>query len=119
MWTSDVFALSRTTIESLEEILRTVEFAVLIVTPDDIVTSRGAATEAPRDNIILELGLFMGRLGRERVFVVAPEDCPKLPTDLLGVTVASFDSERSDGSIPAATSPAASKVYPAPRFGGA
>jgi hypothetical protein len=110
LWANDVFALSRTTVESLEEALSTVEFAVLILTPDDAVTSRGVMTEAPRDNIVLELGLFMGRFGRERVFVIAPDVCPKLPTDLLGITVASFDSKRSDGNIVNATSPAASKV---------
>ena len=38
LWTNDVFSPSSTTIESLEETLDTVEYAVLIVTPDDVRT---------------------------------------------------------------------------------
>ena len=45
-------------------------FAVLIATPDDQVRSRGADAPAPRDNVILELGLFMGGLGRPRTILV-------------------------------------------------
>jgi hypothetical protein len=39
-------------------------FAVLIITPDDVVSSRDIEAQAPRDNVMFELGLFMGRLGR-------------------------------------------------------
>jgi predicted nucleotide-binding protein len=42
---------------------------------------------APRDNVILELGLFIGALGRQRVFMLIEQGMDvKIPTDLLGVT---------------------------------
>jgi hypothetical protein len=40
----------------------TVRFAVLVLTPDDLVRGRKIGTFGPRDNVVFELGLFMGRL---------------------------------------------------------
>ncbi len=89
-WTRE-FELSATYIESLEKASREADFAILALTPDDVTTSRDAEKLAPRDNIVFELGLFIGSLGRERCFIVH-EQRPdlKLPTDLLGVKAATF-----------------------------
>jgi Predicted nucleotide-binding protein containing TIR-like domain len=88
------FDLSATYIESLEKVSNEADFAVLVLTPDDVTTSRVTQTLAPRDNVIFELGLFMGRLGRDRCFILC-EDRPdlKLPTDLLGVKSAAFQRD--------------------------
>lgn len=110
LWTSDVFLPSSTNIESLENTLDTVEFSVLVVTPDDIRTKRDSVSRVPRDNVIFELGLFMGKLGRSRTFIVTDDITIQLPTDLLGMTLVSFDSRRSDSNVKAAVSPAASKI---------
>lgn len=85
------FDLSATYIESLEKTSRKADFAVLVVTPDDLTISRDKKKWAPRDNVVFELGLFMGCLGRERCFIVHEEGVDlKLPTDLLGVKPATF-----------------------------
>jgi diguanylate cyclase (GGDEF)-like protein len=101
VWKQDVFRPGTTTIEALESALLRFDFAVFVMSPDDRLVSRGRASQAPRDNIIFELGLFIGRLGRDRVFFVVPRDTvkPKIPTDLLGVTVLSFEAKRSDGNM--------------------
>lgn len=63
------------------------DFAVAITHGDDETTSRGKEWPAPRDNVIFELGLFMGRLGRKRAILMEPrEDGVKLPSDMAGVT---------------------------------
>src|SRR5437764_954979 len=90
VWTRE-FDLSATYIESLERASGEADFAVMVLTPDDVTSSRRVETMAPRDNVVFELGLFMGSLGRERCYIVC-EDRPdlKLPTDLLGVKTAAF-----------------------------
>lgn len=87
LWTQGVFQLSQTTIEDLVRASQDCDFAVLFLTPDDMTSSRGRRKSAPRDNIVFELGLFMGAIGRERTLIVIPRGVDlKLPTDLLGVT---------------------------------
>ena len=89
-WTRE-FELSAVYIESLEKASHEMDFAVLVLTPDDVTTSREAEKPAPRDNVVFELGLFIGSLGRERCFIVHEQHPDlKLPTDLLGVEAATF-----------------------------
>jgi hypothetical protein len=88
------FGLGETTIEGLENATQTSDFAVLVMTADDVVQSREKSASAPRDNVVFELGLFMGALGRDRCLILS-EDLPdkpelKLPSDLLGITTARF-----------------------------
>lgn len=90
VWTDAVFGASTATIESLEKALEDSDFACLVITGDDVVQSRDKEFNAPRDNVVLELGLFMGRLGRGRTFMVRPRGDIKIPTDLNGVTMLDY-----------------------------
>lgn len=86
-----IFGLSETAIESLEKSLEIFDFGVIVLTPDDILRIRGEEITAPRDNLILELGMFIGRIGRKRAFIVTPKNKKiKLPSDLHGVTLAYY-----------------------------
>jgi CRP/FNR family transcriptional regulator, cyclic AMP receptor protein len=98
IWTDGVFGASHFPLEDLEAQLAASDFAVLVATPDDTVSSRGRSGDAPRDNIVFELGLFMGALTRHRSFILRPRGVDlKVPTDLLGLTPAEYDS---DASVP-------------------
>jgi len=106
VWTQGVFELSATTIESLTDALNNNDFAIFAFTPDDVSKIRGKESATVRDNVLFELGLFIGRLGRERVFFVTPADSEMhMPTDLLGITAGRFDAARSDKNLKAATGP--------------
>lgn len=86
-WTEGVFQASRTSIENLVNAALEADFAALVLTADDMTISRGKAKASPRDSVIFELGLFMGTLGRERVFILKPKGLDvRIPSDLLGVT---------------------------------
>lgn len=90
LWTTE-FELSRTYIEALEARAAEADFAVAVFSGDDRVTSRARRQRAPRDNVIFELGLFIGALGRPRCFVVHRQDVDlKLPSDLLAVVSAAY-----------------------------
>ena len=94
-WTDGVFEASGTTIESLIIVSNEADFAALVLTADDARIARGKKGRVPRDNIVFELGLFMGSLGRERVFILKPMNVDiQIPSDLLGVTWLKY---RGDG----------------------
>lgn len=98
MWTDGVFKPSLTSIESLERFAVTCDFAVIVFGADDsLVLSDGSSQEVPRDNVIFELGLFMGVLGRDRSFFLV--DSAKRPTDLDGVTYEKYTISAGKKSI--------------------
>jgi predicted nucleotide-binding protein len=110
IWSQGIFGLSATALESLEAALRDFDYAVLVLTPDDLVTKRGEAAPAPRDNVVYEAGLFMGALGRHRTFLVSPRVSElALPSDLAGITLAQY-RERTDGNLQAAVGPVATNI---------
>ena len=83
----------RTIIEKLEEESSEVGFAVVLLTPDDI----GAPGDQPhsiksraRQNVVFELGFFVGRLDRNRVCVLHKGDVD-IPTDYQGVIYVPMD----------------------------
>src|SRR4029453_17942183 len=60
-----------------------------------------------RDNVVFELGLFTGRLGRDRAFILMPKNSDfHLPTDLLGVSTATFQPPSRPDRLEAALGPA-------------
>jgi predicted nucleotide-binding protein len=96
VWSDGVFSLSKTTIENLIEVSKQYDFAVLVLSPDDMTHSRKKKVCSPRDNVVFELGLFIGALGRDRTYIVVQSGVDlKLPSDLLGVTVLNFHSGSS------------------------
>jgi hypothetical protein len=110
VWTQGVFGLSQGFLESLLARLDVSDFAVLVLTADDTVDSRGVVSLTPRDNVLFELGLFMGRLGKERCFFAYEQGRPpKLPSDLLGISAAAYRLHAS-GNLEASIGPAATAI---------
>ncbi len=69
-----------------------VGFAVVLLTPDDIGGPKdGEQRPRARQNVILELGYFIGRLGRERVCALKRGDL-EIPSDFGGVVYETFDA---------------------------
>ena len=86
IWTDGVFNASKTAIEDLTSLLGRIDFAVVLLTPDDKITSRSKRSFSPRDNVVFELGLAIGAIGRSRTVILLPRgEKLKLPSDLLGV----------------------------------
>jgi Predicted nucleotide-binding protein containing TIR -like domain len=106
VWNQGVFKMNRGYLESLLNELAESDFGVFVFSPDDLLKIRGKDYTAVRDNVLFELGLFMGKLGRDRAFFVVPanEKGLRLPSDLLGVASISFETNTE--SIEAAMGPA-------------
>ncbi|MFZ0662377.1 MAG: TIR domain-containing protein [Acidobacteriaceae bacterium] len=97
VWTDGVFRASHYAIESLERALDQSDVAIAVAQPDDITESRGQHRATPRDNVIFELGFFMGRLGRHRALLVEPRgEEISLPSDLHGITTITYRYDASN-----------------------
>lgn len=92
VWDQGVFTPSSSTLDALTTAAKKIDFAVLVVTPDDFLARVDSKTPAPRDNVIFELGFFMAALGRDRTYMVVDQTSEdiKLPTDVLGITYLPF-----------------------------
>ncbi|HZD48104.1 MAG TPA: nucleotide-binding protein, partial [Silvibacterium sp.] len=91
IWKDDVFKPGSGVLETLMNLVEQFDFAVMVLSPDDLLESRGQSVPSPRDNVVFELGLFMGRLGRSRVFVLHEQNAVlKLPSDLAGITLLTY-----------------------------
>ena len=83
----------RTIIEKFEAYAN-VDFAIVLLTPDDIGAPRDKATDGKpraRQNVIFELGYFIGRHGRQRVCAIYKEGV-ELPSDFKDVLYVLMDS---------------------------
>lgn len=98
VWNQNLFVPGRVLLENLLALPDDFDWAVLLFTPDDVLEFRGDRLKVVRDNLLLELGLFMGRLGRDRTIVVMPSGVPDmhLPSDLGGLLTVSYDATRED-----------------------
>ena len=80
--------------EKFEEHAGDAGFAIILLTPDDVGASKDESNNLKpraRQNVVLELGYFWGRLGRERVCVLYKEGV-ELPSDIHGILYVPMDS---------------------------
>ena len=80
----------RTVVEKLEQYSH-VKFAVVLLTPDDRVLDSGREESRARQNVILELGLFLALLGRDNVCVLYKRGT-EIPSDYSGILFVEADS---------------------------
>jgi predicted nucleotide-binding protein len=91
----NVPAAGDTIIEKLEHYLKergNVGFACVLLTPDDEGYKSGKAEEKKyraRQNVILELGMVLARLGRQRVAILTKESVEH-PSDIAGLIYRPF-----------------------------
>jgi predicted nucleotide-binding protein len=83
----------RTIIEKFEAYATEVGFAVVLLTPDDVghVKTASDEQERARQNVIFELGYFVGRLGRGRACLLRKGNV-EIPSDLAGVIYTELDA---------------------------
>lgn len=86
LWTDEsTFPLGQNTWDSLITISENVDGAIFIFGEDDKTWFRDQSIMSVRDNVLLEYGLFSGKLSRDRVIFLC-EGSPEISSDLLGIT---------------------------------
>ncbi len=105
-----IFNSGGDTLTSLTSKAKDVDFALFIFRPEDLTVMRDNPKPTVRDNVIFELGLFIGALGKERCFILKPRNEElHMPTDLLGINVNDYDPDRSDGDLESAVNAACTR----------
>lgn len=87
-----LFPLGNYTSESLRNICKQMDAAILIFHEDDLIWYRNSYALKPRDNVIYEYGLFEGHLGPKRT-IICRRGKPRIPSDLEGITYCDLDKE--------------------------
>ena len=90
-----------TIIENLERYTGEAEYAIILATPDD-EGHRACHPEEKsfrvRQNVVLELGMMIARLGRERVAIlIKKSDKMEKPSDIGGLIYIEFEDKIEEG----------------------
>lgn len=119
IWSQGVFSLSVTPLDSITEAMNSSDFGIFVFSPDDETRMRGTTIDTVRDNVIFELGLFVGRLGKRRCFIVMPDNVDfHIPTDLVGLSPAKYSGVRDKSEIAASLGPACHEIRQAMKLQG-
>lgn len=83
----------QTIIEKFDVNASRASYAVILLTEDDVGAAAGTPQPASRarQNVIFELGYFVGKFGRERACLVRKGN-PEIPSDLYGIVYTSMDT---------------------------
>src|ERR1035441_1838712 len=98
LWNQGIFRTGSYPLDDLIAALDDADFGAFIFLPEDILIlnrqNQSVETKAVRDNVIFELGMFAGRLGRDRIFMIKPRGKElHLPSDLSGVNLSDFTDD--------------------------
>jgi Predicted nucleotide-binding protein containing TIR-like domain len=111
IWNQDAFLPGNHALESIISLANSSDFGIFVFSLDDLVEIRNSHQMTVRDNVVLELGISIGRLGSKRSFIVMPKNQNlRIPSDLLGINAATFDPDRLDGDLVAALGPVCTKI---------
>jgi hypothetical protein len=92
LWDTAVFRINQNFLSDLMKASLQFDFGILLGTADDKVQYRGTEVLQPRDNVLFELGLFIGRLGTSKCAFVIDKEV-KFPSDFQGITLARFSKK--------------------------
>lgn len=94
---ADEAGRGQTIIEKFENSTRNSSYVIVLLTPDDVgqTTIEHQADKAPapraRQNVVLELGYFIGKIGRENITVI--DAGVEHPSDLAGLNYVKYPGE--------------------------
>ena len=91
----DIWEVNRSTFDNLIRMSNYFDFGVFVATSDDLTLTNDKIVIEARDNVILEMSLFLGAMGHNKSFLLV-EDGIKLPSDFNGIYMPRFDKAKED-----------------------
>lgn len=105
-WDQGVFQPGDFALDRLIKIVNEYDFAIFVISPDDIADLRGKRVIVARDNVLFEAGLFFSQLDRHRTFLIKPDMSSgppfHLPSDLEGLTLVQYSPPDNPDDLRAA-----------------
>lgn len=102
LW-QDAFRPGQVLLTNLVGLVNTYDFGVFVFSPDDILVNRKNRERTVRDNVLFEIGIFMGGLGIDRTFILVVERrgqrSARVPTDLEGLIMARISASMTDNVL--------------------
>jgi Predicted nucleotide-binding protein containing TIR-like domain len=93
----DVFAINRSFLDSLLRAAQRYHYGIFVATKDDPTEKKGVSIIEARDNVIFEMGLFLGSMGISRSFLLV-EKGVGLPSDFDGITMPRFSIDDQESA---------------------
>jgi hypothetical protein len=89
IWNENIFKINRNYLETLLNRAGYYDYCIAIFAADDAARIRKKAVKVTRDNVIFEFGLFLGRLGPNRTFLIVDEEV-ELFSDWAGIEAVKY-----------------------------
>jgi predicted nucleotide-binding protein len=99
VWNQGVFRTPVRALDSLLEQLDRSDYGIFVFAADDITVSGGRRRQSVRDNVLFEYGLFVGRLGKKKNWLMLPSsatDTLRMASDLFGIRPLIYDDARPE-----------------------
>ncbi|MBS1611301.1 MAG: nucleotide-binding protein [Bacteroidetes bacterium] len=87
---ASVWEPNKSTFENLLRMISYFDFGIFVATADDLTMTNEKLVIEARDNVILEMALFCGAMGRDKSFLLVEEGV-KVPSDFNGIYMPRFD----------------------------
>ena len=88
----------QTIIEKFEKFASEVSYAVVLMSPDDDAEVNGQIFKRARQNVIMELGYFIAKLGRSKVCILQKGDV-EIPSDIAGILHVKYEKNWEMGLL--------------------
>lgn len=106
IWNENIFKTNRNYLDTLLNRASYYDYVIAVFSADDAEVIRGRSVKVTRDNVVFEFGLFLGRLGPNRTFLILQEGV-ELFSDWSGIEIAKF---RPGGHLVAAVKGACRRI---------
>lgn len=97
IWNDGIFQFNEGFLETLLKSASLFDFGFMVFAADDISKIRNQEYDTTRDNVLFEYGLFLGRVGIDRAYIIK-EDKVKIPSDILGISLLTYSTHLVNGT---------------------